>query len=121
VYSEIVLDHFHSPRNGYRMKEPDVIGRAGDPKAGPFMLLYLKLDGSRIKDASFQTYGCGPAIAAGSLLTEKLQGAHRDECRQWSENAINDALGGLPMEKRHCSALAAKALESALEQWAAPT
>lgn len=117
MYSEIVLDHFHSPRNGYRMKDPDVVGHAGDPKAGPFMLLYLKLEDQRIKAASFQTYGCGPAIAAGSLLTERLQGAHRDECQRWREDAINDALGGLPMEKRHCSALAAKALESALGQW----
>jgi NifU-like protein involved in Fe-S cluster formation len=119
-YSEIVLDHFHSPRNGYRMKDPDLVGLAGNPERGPFMLLYLKIEDEKIKDASYQTYGCGPAIAAGSLLTEKVKGSTRSDSAVWTEPAINDALGGLPIEKRHCSALAAKALVNALEQWPKP-
>ena len=117
-YSEIVLDHFHTPRNGYRMKDPHVIGKAGDPvRGGPFMLLYLKVEGETITDASFQTYGCGPAIAAGSLLTEKIKGVTRSEASKWTEPKLNDALGGLPMAKRHCSALAVQVLENALSSW----
>ena len=27
-YSSVVMDHFHRPRNAYRMPEPDVVGRA---------------------------------------------------------------------------------------------
>ena len=118
-YSEIVLEHFHAPRNGYRMKEPSVTGIAGTPERGPFMLLYLRVEGERIEDASYQTYGCGPAIAAGSLITERLQGSARDEAALWSEKEINEALGGLPPAKRHCSALAASALKDALQHWAA--
>ena len=118
-YSEIVLEHFHSPRNGYRMKDPDVVGKAGDPGRGPFMLLFLKVEGEKIQEASYQTYGCGPAIAAGSLMTEKIKGATRTEASSWTEPKLNEALGGLPMEKRHCSALAAKVLANALESWQA--
>ena len=59
-YSEIVLDHFYSPRNAYRMEKPDVVGKAGDPGSGPFMLLFFRVEGDRIAQASFQTYGCGP-------------------------------------------------------------
>jgi nitrogen fixation NifU-like protein len=118
-YSEIVLDHFHSPRNGYRMKDAHVVGKAGDPGSGPFMLLYLKVEGQKIQEASFQTYGCGPAIAAGSLVTEKIKGATRSEASLLTEPRINEELGGLPMERRHCSALAAKVLASALETWKA--
>lgn len=81
------------------------------------MPLYLKLDGERIAEASYQTYGCGPAIAAGSVLTEKLKGASRQEAFEWTESAINEALGGLPGNKRHCSGLAATVLERAMKQW----
>lgn len=114
-YSDVVLDHFHNPRNARRLASPDAVGKAGDPeKGGPFMILYLRFEGERIIEATFQTYGCGPAIAAGSLLTERLTGARRVDAGRWDETTVNEALGGLPPEKRHCSALAAQALSDAL-------
>jgi|SRR5947209_18631091 len=115
-YSEIVLDHFYNPRNAYRMEKADVIGVAGNPERGPFMLLFLKLEASTITKASFQTFGCAPAIAAGSLLSERLSGSSVEQAAQWSEPKINEALGGLPGEKRHCSAHAATALKNALDR-----
>ena len=115
TYSNIVLDHFYAPRNAYRMVEPDAVGKAGDPeRGGPFMLIYLKFQDGKISRASFQTYGCGPAIAAGSLLTERIYGITRTDAELWTEPKLNDALGGLPAEKRHCSALAILALKQAL-------
>lgn len=120
-YSDIVLDHFFNPRNCFRMTNPDVIGKSGEPGRGPFMLLYLDLEGDRIQEASYQTYGCGPAIAAGSVLTEKITGKTRDEVRHWTAEAITEELGGLPKSKKHCAALAARALEHALEKWPKPS
>lgn len=96
------------------MEDPDAIGTAGTPGHGPFMVLYLRLLEDRILEASFQTYGCAPAIAAGSLLCERLPGTSVTEARSWTEPMINEALGGLPDDKRHCSNLAARALASAL-------
>jgi NifU-like protein involved in Fe-S cluster formation len=121
-YTDATLDHFHNPRNARRLDDPDAVGKAGDPsKGGPFMVLYLKFAGERVAEATFQTYGCCAAIAAGSVLTEKLVGTIRSDASRWDEKAINEALGGLPMEKRHCSALAATALADALaRQSAAP-
>lgn len=98
------------------MADADVVGTAGVPGRGPFMVIFVKLDRDRIAKASFQTYGCGPAIAAGSLLTEKITGATLEAAQKWGEAEINDALGGLPSEKRHCSALAAEALRAAIEK-----
>lgn len=113
-YSDLTLDHFYNPRNARRLEKPDAVGKAGDPeKGGPFMVLYLRFEGERIAEASYQTYGCCAAIAAGSALTEKLTGESLLAAALWDEKAINEALGGLPMEKRHCSALAARALVDA--------
>ena len=117
-YSPVVLDHFHNPRNQHVMADADVKGVAGDPGRGNFMVLYLQLDdGERIARASFQTHGCAPSIAAGSWLTERLVGSTLADSKDLVEEKINEALGGLPMHKRHCSALAAAALEAARNAW----
>jgi nitrogen fixation NifU-like protein len=115
-YSEIVLDHFYRPRNQSVMEGADVKGVAGDPERGNFMVLFLKLAGTSIEKASFQTHGCAPSIAAGSLLSERLCGSTLQAARSWTEERINETLGGLPPHKRYCSALAAAALASALNE-----
>lgn len=77
------------------------------------MILFLKVDEDLITEASFQTYGCGPAIAAGSVLTCRLPGLRLSEAR-FSVDEVIKLLGGLPANKRHCAQLAADALEDAL-------
>lgn len=116
-YSDVVMDHFWRPRNARVMRDAHVVAAAGSPGSGPFVLLYLKLEGTKVLEASFQTNGCPPCIAAGSLLAAELPGADVCEAQAaWSEAAINAALGGLPEHKRHCSALAAEALTRASEE-----
>lgn len=119
-YSRIVKQHFHGPVNAYRMEAPTVTGVAGQPNKGSFLILYLRLEGDRIAEASFQTYGCPPAIAAGSLLAQELAGATRDEATRWTAERVEGALGGLPPNKRHCAALAADALWDAVSYWSEP-
>lgn len=121
-YTDVTLDHFYNPRNARKLENPDVVGRAGNPeRGGPFMLVYLKLQGERIEEATFQTYGCCATIAAGSALTELAKTKKKSEAERVDEGAINEALGGLPMEKRHCAALAARALKDALAHWPVAT
>lgn len=116
-YSATVRDHFHNPRNAYRMADPDRVGVAGVPGRGPFMLIFLRLEGEQIAEASFQTYGCPPAIAAASLLAESLCGLSLEAAEAWADEArIRAGLGGLPAHKHHCARLAAAAVTSALEQ-----
>jgi nitrogen fixation NifU-like protein len=114
-YSDILMDHFFAPRNGGRMEGPDRVGQAGTPGQGPFMVLYLRLDGDRVTEARFQTYGCGPAIAAGSMLTVLVTGRTVAECLALTAEELTEALGGVPPEKQHCPALAIQALRAALQ------
>jgi nitrogen fixation NifU-like protein len=110
------MDHFFSPRNAYRMQDPAVVGRAGHPGRGNFMPPARAGAAARPRAASFQTYGCCPAIAAGSLLVGELEGLPLSEAPAWTDSRINEALGGLPSHKRHCSRLAADALSDALRR-----
>jgi nitrogen fixation NifU-like protein len=114
-YSETLMDHFTSPRNSGPMPDPDVVGRAGTPGQGAFMILYLHLAGEVVTEARFQTVGCGVSIASGSVLTELIQGREIPECLDLAATDVIAALDGVPPNKAHGPALAISALRDALK------
>lgn len=119
-YSEALLRHFYEPINNRVMRDADAVGVAGCPGNGPFLVLYLRLEGDRITEAAFQTHGCAPSIAAGSVLVGALPGMTLGEAAaRWTEDRIDAELGGVPAHKRHCPALAAAALRAACRRRAA--
>lgn len=121
LYGEKVMDHFQNPRNVGVMKDADGIGEVGNPTCGDIMKLFIKIgerDGKEIiSDISFQTLGCGAAIATSSMVTEMVKGKDLDEAEKISNQTVADALGGLPPVKMHCSNLAATALKKAIEDY----
>ena len=116
MYSKTVWSHFNEPKNVGRIKSPDAEGKAGSLRGGMFMLFTAKLKGEVIKEVKFQTYGCAPAIAAGSYLTEAIQGKTISEAALWNEERLIEGLGGLPPEKLHCASLAIEALNDLTRQ-----
>ncbi len=116
-YSNVLIDHFGNPRNAGRLESPDATGRGGDPNEGVFVLLHLRISDGRVAEARFQTFGCGPAIAAGSLLTEMIAGRSVEDCLAVTEEQLTEALGGLPKNKRWCARIAIVALQDALTKY----
>jgi nitrogen fixation NifU-like protein len=116
-YSEKVMDHFMNPRNMGEIEDADGVGEVGNPACGDVMKLFLKIEGDIIVDAKFKTFGCGAAIASSSMTTELIKGKTIDEALKLSNEAVAEALGGLPPAKEHCSVLAEDALRQALEDY----
>ncbi len=116
-YSEKVLDHFHHPRNVGMIKNPDGVGRVGNPICGDVMELYIKVKNNVIVDTKFKTFGCGAAIATSSIITELVKGKTIKEALKISNKAVVQALDGLPPVKVHCSLLAEEALKKAIEDY----
>ncbi|MFX1256369.1 MAG: Fe-S cluster assembly scaffold protein NifU [Promethearchaeota archaeon] len=114
MYSDKVMEHFKNPRNMGEMKDADAVGEVGNPVCGDLMYIYIKVDGDKIDDISFQTFGCGAAIATSSMVTEMAKGKTLDEAMEITRNDVADALDGLPPIKMHCSNLAADGLHDAI-------
>jgi nitrogen fixation NifU-like protein len=116
-YSEKVMDHFMNPRNVGEIPDADGIGTVGNPICGDVMKMYIKIDNDIIVDAKFKTFGCGAAVATSSMVTEMVKGKTIEEALKISNQAVAEALGGLPPIKMHCSVLAEEALRSALADY----
>ena len=117
MYSEKVMEHFQNPRNVGEIENADGVGEIGNPVCGDIMKLYIKVNGNRITEAKFKTFGCGAAIATSSMVTELVKGKTLEEAEKISRDTVAEALGGLPPVKLHCSNLAADALQKAIEDY----
>ncbi|NLV36438.1 MAG: Fe-S cluster assembly scaffold protein NifU [Clostridiaceae bacterium] len=117
MYSEKVLDHFSNPRNVGEIVDADGVGQVGNPKCGDIMKMYLKIEDNIIVDAKFKTFGCGAAVATSSMATELVKGKTVQEALEITNQAVAEALDGLPPVKMHCSNLAEEAIKSAIEDY----
>ena len=117
LYSEKVMDHFRNPRNLGVLENADGIGEVGNAKCGDIMKIYLKIDDDTISDVSFETFGCASAIASSSMATELIKGKSIDEALTLTNQAVTEALEGLPAAKIHCSVLAEQAIKKAVEDY----
>jgi nitrogen fixation NifU-like protein len=118
TYSEKTLDHFRNPRNVGTLEGDDVaIGRVGNPVCGDLMEIYIRVKDDRIEEITFQTFGCGSAVATSSMVTELVRGMTLDDALEVTRSDVADALDGLPPIKMHCSNLAADALHDAIKNW----
>jgi nitrogen fixation NifU-like protein len=117
LYSEKVMDHFAHPRNLGKMEDADGIGEVGNAKCGDIMKMYIKVKDGIITDVSFNTFGCGSAIATSSMATELIKGKPIDQALELSNLAVVEALDGLPPVKIHCSVLAEQAVKAAVADY----
>ena len=116
-YGPIVLDHFMNPRNVGEIENADGVGRVGSPVCGDVMMMTIKVEGGRIVDCKFKTFGCCAAIASSSIATEMIRDKTIEQALDLTNAAVVEALGGLPEAKVHCSVLAEQALRRAIDDY----
>ncbi len=118
LYSDKVMDHFQNPRNVGKLEDADGIGEVGNAKCGDIMRMYIKVDDNGIiTNCKFNTFGCGSAIATSSMATELIKGKSVKEALELSNQAVVEALDGLPPQKIHCSVLAEEAVRAAVKDY----
>jgi len=117
AYSTKVMEHFASPHNVGEIPNADGIGKVGNPVCGDIMNMYIKVENNIITDVKFKTFGCGAAIATSSMATDLIKGKTIEEALALTNDAVAEALGGLPRVKMHCSVLAEQAVRGAIDDY----
>ena len=142
-YSEKLMKHFKNPRHVKKIRNPDGVGEIGNIACGDIMHLEIKVDpprgytkevrepakagpetfskkglqGAKIKDIGFQTFGCAAAIASSDVVCELAKGKTLEQAEKITQNDIVKKLGGMPQIKIHCSVLGIDALKKAIKDY----
>jgi nitrogen fixation NifU-like protein len=86
LYQNVILDHNRAPRNYRPMDGADREAEGYNPMCGDHLKVWLKLDGDRIADVSFQGSGCAISKASASLMTTAVKGKTRQEAQKVFES-----------------------------------
>lgn len=96
------------------LPDADAEARLEHPVCGDVMTLAIKVANGHIAQVRFRTRGCVASIAAGSCLTEMIQGKTLIEAAAIEREQLIEALGGLPNASMHASHLAIDVLRQVL-------
>ena len=79
LYQEVILDHHKHPRNFGRLANANRRAEGFNPLCGDRVTVYALVDGSDLKDLSFEGSGCAICMASASVMTDALMGKSVDE------------------------------------------
>lgn len=74
LYQSVILDHNRRPRNRGKLPTANRVAHGDNPSCGDQCTVYLRLDGDKISDISFEGSGCAISQASASLMTVNLKG-----------------------------------------------
>jgi nitrogen fixation NifU-like protein len=112
VYSERLRELFRSAAHAGRLEGATHYGEAGTPGGGPYIQLWLRVEGGIVQGARFKTYGCPAAIACAEAACAWSEGTPLRELGAATASSIAGRVGGVPEGKEHCPELAALALRT---------
>jgi nitrogen fixation NifU-like protein len=112
---DLILDHYHQPRNRRIMTDPTFSGEGINPGCGDVVRMFVRLDGDqRIADIAFDGQGCTISQAAASIMTEIALGKTLDEMIDMDHEALIDSLGrDIVINRVRCATLALDVLKEA--------
>jgi len=121
-YSKKVMEIFRKPKHIGEMKNPDGVGRVGNPVCGDVMKVFIKVEKNKkgeeiIKDIKIKTFGCVAAIATSSIMADMVKGKTIKEALKLTNKDVAKKLDGLPKNKLHCSNLSEEGLKVAVEDY----
>jgi nitrogen fixation NifU-like protein len=120
-YSKKVIEHFTNPKNMGELKDANGTGDTKNLKCGDIMKIYIRVKEENgkeiIKDAKFQTLGCGHAIAISDMICELIKGKTLDEALKVGYEDIKEEIGPVPAVKIHCAGLAQAGVKAAIEDY----
>ena len=112
MYSAQLLEHFKTPRNVGEIAAPATMVEVENPVCGDILRLSVTVSDGIITAVRYKTRGCAASIAAGSALTEWMDGKRVEQLRSFTIEGLEEMLGGLPNESKHAARLCDDAVKA---------
>jgi nitrogen fixation NifU-like protein len=97
--------------------QAELTGSCGDK-----IQIFLEIQDDVIKQAMFQTTGCGPSMVSADAACELAEGKTLEEAAAMEQVDVLSLLGYLPEDKEHCAHLAASTVREAIRlYWQQPS
>jgi nitrogen fixation NifU-like protein len=110
LYQDLILDHNRAPQNYRSMENANRRVEGNNPLCGDKLTVWLRMEGDRIEDASFQGSGCAISRASASMMTAAVKGKTRREAEDLFERFRRMVTGSLdPAEAQSLGKLVALA------------
>lgn len=117
-YNEYIVDLYHKPKNWGKPSDNKVsITESYTGPCGDTMTFFLNIKDKTIKNAWFITDGCGASVATASHTTIIVEGKSLEFAKKLTAEDIDDSLGGLPEDHKHCATLAVRTLRRAIKKF----
>lgn len=119
-YPKRISRRFHNPQNAGKPENANAVGSGASFVCGTFVRFFLEINAEtkKIKQAKFKSSGCGFAIAAADLLTEKILGCRLTDLHGLDKNELKKEIEKLleefPASRAHCLEMCFDALRAAL-------
>ena len=113
---DALRDHYENPRNLGDLDPAHAVAIVHNPVCGDMLRLAVQVEDGAITAARFKGYGCAAAIAAGSVVTELIEGTSLAAAASLTDEDITAVLGPLPPMKVQAIVLARETVSRVLEQ-----
>ena len=82
LYQETILDHGKNPRNFGKLDGANHQAQGHNPLCGDRLTVFVKTEGGRISEVTFEGNGCAISMASASLMGETLRGMPVEEANE---------------------------------------
>jgi nitrogen fixation NifU-like protein len=86
LYQETILDHGKNPRNFGKLDDANHAAQGHNPLCGDRLTVFVKTEGGRISDVTFEGNGCAISMASASMMGEVLKGMPVEEAEKVFQN-----------------------------------
>ncbi len=101
------------PKNFGLMRDASSYAKYKGP-CGDTAEIWLRIDGGKIRKATYMSDGCGYSNACCSAAAKLSEGMTPDEAKNMTQAAVLEKVGSVPSDHQHCALLAATVIQMAI-------
>ncbi len=113
MYSKQIMDRFFEPKNSGVIRAADGVGKITSDVGNEIVKIYIKVEGGKVADAQFQTFGGVVAIALSSFAAEYIVGKNVSDLEKFTQNDLLKISGEIPDESFYVAGLVVNAVKKA--------